>query len=179
MEVKTSKAFNVTKGLLYSILVLILVGGMINCGGGKPASNPVTIQAPKTLIQDYIAKYATMVDTSLVNFYVMDEQATVAAAVQKAIEEKTASGELEKLQSASFDFSNLQISVVGEKEAYIHDEPTKVIKVAVSGSYVMKLADNTSTIPADKTIILEMIDKNWKVTERVNPWKEYNYKSRG
>jgi len=101
---------------------------------------------------------------------VADEQPTVAAAVQKAIDEKTASGELEKLQQATFDFSNLQIAVVGEKDAYVNDQPSKIIKVSVSGSYIMTQEDNNMTIPTDETIILEMVNNTWKVTERNNPW---------
>ena len=166
---KTSRALNGTKVLLYALLALILAGGIINCGGGTSAG-PAQVQAPKALIQDYIAKHGIMVDSSLVKFYVADEQPTVAAAVQKAIDEKTASGELEKLQQATFDFSNLQIAVVGEKDAYVNDQPSKVIKVSVSGSYIMTQEDNNMTIPTDETIILEMVNNNWKVTERNNPW---------
>jgi hypothetical protein len=131
------------------------------------------------MIQDFIAKLGIMVDSSLVDFYVADEQPFVAAAVEKAIEEKKAAGELEKLQSATFDFSNMKIAVVGEKEAYVHDEPTRVIKVSVSGTYSMMHENNTATIPADKTIILEMVNNQWKVTEKVNPWREYKYNSKG
>ena len=166
---KTSRALNGTKVLLYALLALILAGGIINCGGGTSAG-PAQVQAPKALIQDYIAKHGIMVDSSLVKFYVADEQPTVAAAVQKAIDEKTASGELEKLQQATFDFSNLQIAVVGEKDAYVNDQPSKVIKVSVSGSYIMTQEDNNMTIPTDETIILEMVNNTWKVTERNNPW---------
>ena len=169
-----------TRGILYTVLALFLVGGMINCGGGSSSSSgSAKIQAPKSLIQDFIAKHETMVDSSLVGFYVADEQATVAAAVQRTIDEKKQAGELDKLQDATFDFTNLQIAVVGEKEAYVNDIPTRVIKVSVSGSYIMKQESGTTTIPADETIILEMVNNNWKVTEKVNPWREISYKSRG
>jgi hypothetical protein len=150
-------------------MVLILAGGIINCGGGSSAG-PAQVQAPKALIQDFVAKHGIMIDSSLVNFYVADEQPTVAAAVQKTIDEKRASGELEKLQKATFDFSNLQIDVVGEKDAYVNDQPTKVIKIFVSGSYIMTQDNNNLTIPTDETIILEMVNNTWKVTERNNPW---------
>lgn len=166
---KTSRVLNGTKVLLYAIMVLILAGGIINCGGGS-SSGPAQVQAPKALIQDFIAKHGIMVDSSLVNFYVADEQPTVAAAVQKAIDEKMAAGELDKLQKATFDFSNLQIAVVGEKDAYVNDQPSKIIKVSVSGSYIMNQEDKNVTIPADETIILEMVNNSWKVTERNNPW---------
>ena len=155
---------------MYSVLALFLVGSIINCGGGSSAG-PSQVQAPKVLIQDFIAKQETMVDKSLVDFYVTDEQPSVAAAIEKTIDEKQVAGELDKLQHATFDFSNLEIAVVGEEEAYINDEPKKVIKVSVSGSYIMKQEDGDKTIAADDTIILlEMIANQWKVTERINPW---------
>jgi hypothetical protein len=176
--VKKGNTVQFIKGLFYSILALLLVSNIINCGGGS-SSGPVQIQAPKTLIQNFIAKHEIMVDKSLVDFYVAEEQPIVAAAVEKTIEEKKASGELEKLQQATFDFSNLQIAVIGEREAYVNDTPTKVIKVSVSGSYSMTQENNTSTIPANETIILEMVNNNWKVTEKVNPWREIDYKTKG
>ena len=160
---------NFSRKVLYCVLALFLVGTMVNCGGGS-SSGPAKVQAPKSLIQNYIAKHEIMVDTSLVDFYVTDEQPTVAAKVQQAIDAKTAAGELEKLQQVTFDFSNLQIQVVGEKEEYVNDLPTRVIKVSVSGSYIMNHADNSKTVTANDTIILEMVNNSWKVTEKFNPW---------
>ena len=163
-----SNTINLTKGLLYTVLALFLVGTMISCGGSS--SGPVQAQAPKELIQDFISKHGIMVDTSLVDIYVTDEQPKVAADVKKTIKEKTATGELERLQDATFDFSNLQIAVVGEKEDYIDDQPTKIIMVSVSGSYIMKQDENSTTIAADETVVLGKINKHWKVTERIHPW---------
>jgi hypothetical protein len=166
--VEKSNMINLTKGLLYTVLALFLVGAMINCGGSS--SGPAQVQAPKALIQDYISKHGIMVDTSLVEIYVTEEQPRVAADVKRTINQKTATGELERLQDATFDFSNLQITVVGEKEDYIDDQPTQLIKVSVSGSYIMNQADNATTIPADETVILVMVNNHWKVTEKINPW---------
>lgn len=166
---KKSNTVKFTKGLLYSILALFLVGSIINCGGGS-SSGPSQVQAPKALIQDFIAKHETMVDTSLAGFYVTDEQPSMAAAVKKSIDEKKATGELEKLQHATFDFSNLQIAVVGQKEDYIDDQPTKLFKVSVSGSFIIKQESDAKTIEANETIIFAMVNNTWKVTERVNPW---------
>ena len=166
---KKNNMINLTKGILYTILALFLVGTMINCGGGS-SSGPAQVQAPKALIQDYISKHGIMVDTSLVDIYLTDEQPRVAADIKRTINEKTATGELERLQDATFDFTNLQIAIVGEKEDYIDDQPTKLIKVSVSGSYIMNQAADSTTISANETIILGMVDNHWKVTERINPW---------
>ena len=166
---KKRSTMNFTGWLTHSIVALFLVGSIINCGGGS-SSGPSQVEVPKTLIQNFIAKHKIMVDDSLVDFYVAEEQPTVAAAVKKAIDEKKASGELQKLQQATFDFSSLQIALVGEKEAYVNDQPTKLIKVSVSGSYIMKSDSGDQSITANDTVILEMVNNNWKVTERVNPW---------
>ncbi len=165
---KKSNTMNFTKGLLYTVLGMFLVGTMVSCGGSSSA--PVQVQAPKALIQDYIAMHGIMVDTSLVDFYLTGEQPKVAADIKRTIEAKEGAGELEKLQNATFDFTNLQIAVVGEKEDYIEDQPTKLIKVSVTGSYIMNQAANSTTITADETVILGMVRDTWKVTERINPW---------
>ena len=170
---------NLVNVLLYAVLGLFLVGALVNCGGGSSSGPAVQVQAPKAMIKDFIAKHVTMIDKALVNYYLPEEQPMVAAAVEKNIEAKKESGELDALQKVAFDFSNLKVEVVGEKETTYRDMPTKVIKVSVSGSYDMKQESGTKTIPADQTIILEMVDNNWKVTEKVNPFKEYHYNSRG
>ena len=157
------------KILLYTILLLFVTGSVNNCGGGN-SSAPTLVNAPKAMIQDFIAKHEIMVDKSLVEYYVTDEQPMVAAAVQKAIDEKSAAGDLQKLQQATFDFSNLQIAVTGEKEEYINDEPKKVIQVSVSGSYIIEQADEKKTIPAETIIVLQLVDNSWKVTEKIDPW---------
>ena len=159
---------NLTKTILYVFLALFLASTVINCGGGS--SGPAQVQVPKTLIQKYISKHKTMVDLSLVDFYAKDERPRIAAAVNKTIDEMKSTGELDKLLKATFDFSNTKIAVVGEKEEYVNDQPTKVIQVSVTGSYIMNQEQESKTIPANETIILEMVDNNWVVTEKINPW---------
>ena len=166
---KKSNIVTPVKILLHAILLLFVTGSVINCGGGN-SSAPAQVNAPKAMIQDFIAKHEIMVDKSLVEFYVADEQPLIAAAVQKTIDEKSAAGNLQKLQKATFDFSNLQIAVTGEKEEYINDEPNKVIQVSVSGSYIMEKANEKKTIPTDTIIVLQLVDNSWKVTERIQPW---------
>ena len=163
---KLELANNTRNILLYAIIGLFLSVGLISCGGG--ASGPA--QAPKAFIQDFIAKHQVMVDTSLVKFYIKEEQAQVAQLIDKSISNLKAKGTLESLQQATFDFSNLQLDVLGEKEEYVDDEPKTFLKVAVKGSYTMSQKDATKTIPADDIIILEMVGNNWKVTKTINPW---------
>jgi hypothetical protein len=167
--VNRSNSRNFIRGLFYAVLALFFAGSISNCGGGS-SSGPSQVQAPKAMIQDFIAKHETMVDSTLVDFYVADEQPSVAAAVKRNIDEKKAAGELNELQQATFDFSNLQIAVVGEKEEYLNDEPKKTIQVSVSGSYVMKQENGNKTISANENIVLQYVNNDWKVTEKINPW---------
>ena len=162
------KKNNFINVLIYTLLGFFLVASIINCSGSPSGSAQVKI--PNTLIKEFISKHKTMVDTSLVNFYAQAEQPRIAAMVKKTINEKKKAGVLEKLQNAIFDFSNLNIALAGEKEEYIDDQPTKLIKISVTGEYSMKVGDKQEVIPADETIILEMVGSSWKVTEKVNPW---------
>ena len=163
---KLELANNTRNILLFAIIGLFLSVGLINCGGS--GSGPT--QAPKAFIQDFIAKQKTMVDATLVKFYIDEEQTKVAKLIDKSISSQKAQGNLESLQQATFDFSNLQLNVLGEKEEYVDDEPKTFLRVAVKGSYTMSQKDATQTIPADDIIILEMVGNNWKVTETINPW---------
>ena len=156
--------------VIYRTLPVIIAGflflfGTVNCGGNKSASQP-----PKKLIQDFIAKHQTMVDTSLVNYYVQQERKDVAKRVQNSISAKKAEGTLESMQEATFDFSDLKLTLIGEKEDYFNDELKTFIRVAVKGSYIMQQQNSSQTIPADETIILEKVGDGWKVTEDINPW---------
>ena len=150
---------SILTSLLYLVVGLFLVGGIVNCGG---SSGPTL--APKTFIHDFIAKHKAMVDISLVDFYIKDEQENIAARIDESINTLKSKGTFERTQQATFDFSNLQIQVVGEKEKYVDDEPKTFMKVAVKGSYTMNQKDVAKTIPADEVIILERVGKNWKVT---------------
>ena len=144
---KREKLSNNTRNILYyAIIGIFLSVGIVSCGGS--GSGPV--QAPKAFIQDFIAKHQTMVDASLVELYIEEEKAQVAKLVDQSI--------------------SSQLEVLGEKEAYVDDEPKTFLKVGVKGSYTMNQKEVSKTIPADKIIILEMVGNNWKVTETINPW---------
>lgn len=163
---KEEMSINPSKILFYSIIGIFLSVGIVSCGGG--GSGPA--QAPKAFIQDFLAKHQTMSDASLVELYVEEEKEKVAKLVDQSINSLKAQGTLENLQQATFDFSNLQLEVLGEKEAYVDDEPKTFLRVGVKGSYIMNQKDVSKTIPADDIIILKMVGNNWKITETVNPW---------
>ena len=175
---KTSSATTILKNIIFAVLVSFLAGSLVNCGGSTSSSTTAQVKAPTELIKDFIAKQTTMIDKALANFYTPEEQPTIAAEVEKNIESKSAA-ELEKLKNTTFDFSKVKIAVVGEKETTYRYNDTKIIKVSVNGSLVMNQDGATKEVPADRTIILEMVDNSWKVTEKNDPWKVYHYKSQG
>jgi len=175
---KMSSTSTSLKKIFFAFLVLFLGVSLVNCGGSSSTSATAQVKAPNELIKNFIAKQTTMIDKALANFYTPEEQPTIAAEVEKNIETKSPA-ELEKLKNTTFDFSKVKIAVVGEKETTYRYNDTKIIKVSVNGSLVMNQGGTTKEVPADRTIILEMVDNNWKVTEKNDPWKVYHYKSQG
>jgi hypothetical protein len=144
---------------------LLFLTGIMNCGGARKQA-----QAPEALIKDYIAKHQTMVDLSLANFYIGKEQEGITGKVNLEIEKRRHEGTLQKMQHASFDFSSLKINLVDQKAEYVDDEPKDFLKVATSGSIIMKTEENSKNIPIDEVIVLEKEGKFWKVTETIHPW---------
>jgi len=83
---------------------------------------------------------------------------------------KKKDGTLQSLQQATFDFSGMQIKILGEKEEYVNDELAQFLKIAVEGNYTMNMQGSTREIIATQTIILEKESGAWKITETLNPW---------
>jgi len=147
------------------LVSLLFLTGIMSCGGARKQA-----KAPEALIKDYIGKHETMVDLSLAELYIEKEQKTITGKINLEIEKRKHAGTLQRLQHASFDFSSLKINLVDQKEEYVDDEPTGFLKVAASGSIIMKTEENSQNIPIDEVIILEKEGKSWKVTETINPW---------
>jgi len=165
-EQKEMKVKNSIVKLGTILAALFFLAGTISCGGGKQAK----VEIPEALIKDYIAKHTLMVDPSLAQDYIKDEQAAVTKLINATIEAKKKEGTLGSLQQATFEFTNLTLNVVGQTEYYVDDEPQDFIKVAASGSLVIKTGDTSKNISVDDTIILEKERGSWKVTEKINPW---------
>jgi hypothetical protein len=147
------------------LVSLLFLTGIMNCSGTRQQAH-----APEDLIKDYIAKHETMVDLSLANLYIEKEQKSITKKINLEIEKRKQAGTLEKMQHASFDFSSLKIDLVDQKEEYVNDEPKDFLKVAASGSIIMKTEVDSTNIPIDEVIILEKEGKAWKVTETIRPW---------
>ena len=157
-----SRSFSQTIRLAAIIAMLLL--GFVACGGSKQA------QAPADLIKNYLAKNATMVDKSLAELYVEEEQNDVLKAIEKSITASKEDGTYENLTQASFDFSEMSIETVDNRDAYVNDEIKDFLKVAIKGDISMIISDTITKIPADTILILEKQGSYWKVTEKINPW---------
>jgi hypothetical protein len=158
---------NVTfkRSLILITMSLFALVNITGCG-----SNDVSMELPNDFIQSYIAKHETMVDESLVYYYVKSDQPEVAEQIDVSCRINRSKGTFEILEKATFDFSELQIQLVDKKEVYVNDEPVMFAKVAVKGSYKMLLEKETQKIEANEVIILQMARNEWKVTKSNNPW---------
>ena len=150
---------------LAAVLFFVALANITGCGSNSTSSEP-----PHDFIRNFIAKHTTMVDKSLVYYYVKCDQPEIAKKIDIACRENENEGKLKSLEKATFDFSDLNIKLVDQKEEYINDEPVLFAMVAVKGCYKMKLPETTQEITADNTIILEMVHNEWKVTNSLNPW---------
>jgi hypothetical protein len=158
---------NVTfkRSLILITMSLFALVNITGCG-----SNDLSMELPNDFIQSYIAKHETMVDESLVYYYVKSDQPEVAEQIDVSCRINRSKGTFEILEKATFDFSELQIQLVDKKEVYVNDEPVMFAKVAVKGSYKMLLEKETQKIEANEVIILQMARNEWKVTKSNNPW---------
>ncbi len=157
-------------GHLCKIVIAIVVGilglGTISACG----NNSAELEVPQDFIRGFVAKHETMIDQSLVYYYVKEEQQEIAQKIDTAIRINKAKGALEILEQASFDFSGMQIEIIDKKQEYVNDEPVIFVKLALKGQYTMKLPEASKKIKANDIIILQMARNEWKVTENQNPW---------
>ncbi|MFC1843929.1 hypothetical protein ACFLZ5_03990 [Thermodesulfobacteriota bacterium] len=151
-------------------LILIAVGlfALVNITGC--VSNDLSLELPKDFIREFIAKHETMVDESLVYYYVKSDQPEVAERIDVSCRINKAKGMYEILGNATFDFSELDIQLIDKKEVYLDDEPVMFAKVTVKGSYKMQIEKETQKIEANEVIVLQMARNEWKVSKSNNPW---------
>jgi len=144
-------------------LLLMVTAG---CGSSKVSAS----KAPDAVIKGYVAKHEVMVDPSLAGLYVVEEQGKVTEQINSAIAARSADGSLEDMQAATFDFSDLRIEIIGEKEDHVNDEIKKFIKVAITGNYTITVQGIATEVDADEVIILRREANVWKITAKANPW---------
>lgn len=155
---KGSSRHFLTLTLLIASLLIIM--STVGC-------NSAPSMTPEKLVLNFIQKHVPMVDASVADFYVKEEQAGIIDRL-KALK---ASGKNDADHAATYDFSKVKVEVIGEKEEYIDDESVNFLKVAATGNYTKTTNGKSESLIEDEVIILESIKGQWKVTELINPWK--------
>jgi hypothetical protein len=149
------------KMLLASALILIWAAGC--------TSSPS--ESPEKIVLKFIEKRIPMIDLSVADFYVKEERLEVTDRVEKFIAAKKENDKFEALSTATYDFSKIKVDVLDQKEEYIDDQGVNFAKVAARGNYTETINGESKSLMEDEIIILESIAGEWKVTEKINPWK--------
>ncbi len=145
----------ILKMLITTVLMLIIAAGCTSAPS----------ETPEKFVLNFIQKHIPMIDTSVADFYVKEEQNGIIERVKRLVASSKESN------AATYDFSKIKVSVIDQKEEYVHDESINFTKVAATGSYTKTIDGKSESVIEDEIIILESIAGAWKVTEEINPWK--------
>ncbi len=156
-----SRRITMIKILLASIMMLILAAGCTSAPS----------ETPEKFVMNFIEKHIPMIDLTVANFYVKEEQAGIIDSVRKFVALNKEKGNYESLSTATYDFSKIKIDVIDQKEEYIDDQGVIFLEVAAKGNYTKTINGETESFIEDEIIILESIAGKWQVTEQINPWK--------
>ena len=156
----SSRQLLTMKILITTFLMLILAAGCTSAPS----------ETPEKVVLNFVQKHIPMIDLSVADFYVKEEQAGIINRVKQFIALKTVKGDFESLRSATYDFSKIKVNVLDRKEEYIQDEEVDFIKLAASGNYTKTINGKSESLVEDEIIILESVAGQWKVTEKINPW---------
>ncbi len=126
---------------------------------------------PEKFVLDFIQKHIPMIDKSVADFYVKDEQTGILDRVEKFVASNKVQGMSASLNAATYNFSKIKVDVLDQKEDYIDDEAVNFLKVSVSGNYTKTSNEKSTVLVEDEIIILKSVEGKWKVTEKINPWK--------
>lgn len=151
----------ILKMLIASVLILIWAAG---CTSAPSVT-------PEKFVLDFIQKHIPMIDLSVADFYVKEEQAGIIDRIKAYIASNKEKGIFESLSAATYDFSKINVEVLDQKEEYIDDEGVNFLKVAATGNYTKTSNGKTELLIEDEIIIMESVAGTWKVTEKINPWK--------
>ena len=151
----------ILKMLIATVLMLIIAAGC--------TSSPS--ETPEKFVLNFIQKHIPMIDISVADFYVKEEQKGIIERVKELIASGKEGGLLKSRSAATYDFSKIKVNVLDQKEEYVHDEAIDFMKVAAKGSYTKTVDGKSESLIEDEIIILESVAGAWKVTEKINPWK--------
>ena len=147
--------------LIASVLIIL---STVGCSSAPSVT-------PEKLVLNFIQKHIPMIDISVADFYVKEEQAGIIDRIKAFKSSNKKKDVSESVSSATYDFSKIKVEVIDEKEEYIDDESVNFLKVAATGSYTKTTDGKSESVVEDEIIILESIAGLWKVTELTNPWE--------
>ena len=150
----------ILKMLIFSVLILIWAG----CTSAPS-------ETPEKFVLNFLQKHIPLLDQSVADFYVKEEQAGIIDRVKNFIASTKEKGNFESLSTATYDFSKIKVDVLDQKEEYVNDEGVQFMKVAARGNYTKAINGKSESLNEDEIIILESVAGKWKVTEKINPWK--------
>ncbi|UCH79762.1 MAG: hypothetical protein JSW20_08365 [Nitrospiraceae bacterium] len=150
-----------TLGMLFISAVILLT--TVGCNSGPSMT-------PETFVQNFIQKHIPMIDLSVADFYVKEEQAGIIARIKAIKAANSKKSNVAAPSTATYDFSKIKVEIIDEKEEYINDEAVTFLKVAAIGNYTKTRNGKSETVAENEVIILESIAGEWKVTEKTNPW---------
>lgn len=129
-------------------------------------------QTPEDFVKVFLKKHIPHIDISIADFYVKEEQPLIRELIAQQINGQKKEGTYDSLKKAIYDFSDISITVIDRKSTYIDDEPQTLVEVAVKGFFTKKLNDQTETLLEEEVFVLKAIGGEWKITNKIKPWKE-------
>ena len=158
-KIKTNNA-GIVVTLINILLLIVVFGCSINQS-----------QTPENFTKLFLKKHIPLLDTSAADFYVDDEQSRIIDFISLKIQMKKATGTYDSLKNATYDLSHIIVTLIDRKGMYIDDESKTFVEVAAKGFYTVTTNEREDTYLEDEIIVLQAIGGEWKVTEKIKPWK--------
>ncbi len=164
MYSKASRMFKQNLILNLIIVSFLVLVGLTGCSSAPSLT-------PEKFVLSFLQKRIPLLDQSLATFYVKEEQAGIIERVKQSIATKKEMKSFTSLSAATYDLTKINVNVLDKKEKYIDDEPIVFVKLAAKGSYIQSVNGKTESLNEDEVIILEIVGSDFKVTEKIDPWK--------
>ena len=146
---------NVLKAV--TLMSIMIVFNFIGCSQSHS-------QTPEEFIKVFLTKYIPFLDTSIAELYVKDEQSRMRDLILQNIQKKQKGGTYNSLKNATYDLTDIRVTVLDIKGMYINDEPKTLVEVVAKGFYTVKTVDQKDTYLEDEIFILQEIGNEWKIS---------------
>jgi hypothetical protein len=126
---------------------------------------------PEDFLRMFLQKHIPLIDVSTADFYVKDEQSGIKDVISRNIQAKKEEGTYDSLKNATYDLSSIRVTVLDRNITYIDDEPKTLVELKATGFYTMTIDGQEKTDLEEEIFVLQAVGGEWKVTEKVKPWK--------